>query len=124
MTTVRFPAESFAGVVSLYSMIHVPVWKQRPLFRRIYRWLAPGGLLLAIVGHTQWTGTEVGWLGVNAKMYWSHASAATYEEWLRAAGFEIRRRKFIPEGKSGHEMFLARKPDSVRRKSTSSGLVP
>ncbi len=123
MTTVRFPPESFTGVVSLYSMIHVPVGKHRPLLRRIYRWLTPGGLLLAIVGHNRWTGTEVGWLGLNAEMYWSHASAATYEKWLREAGFEIRRRKFIPEGKSGHEMFLAQKPEKAERKATSSGLL-
>ncbi|MCI4347902.1 MAG: class I SAM-dependent methyltransferase [Thermoplasmata archaeon] len=118
MTRVRFPAGSFAGVVVLYSMIHVPVRKQRPLLRRIYRWLGPGGLLLAIVGRTAWTGRESQWLGVKGEMYWSHTDASTYQQWLREIGFHVIRRRFIPEGESGHELFLARRPapgESVKR---------
>jgi hypothetical protein len=79
------------------------------MLRRIYRWLSPGGLALLTLGKTAWTGTENSWLGVNVEMYWSHADAATYDRWLRAFGFEILRRRYIPEGDSGHELFLARK---------------
>ena len=110
MTQVRFPPEAFDAVVMLYSLIHVPRRKHRPLLSRIYRWLRPGGLLLAIVGSEAWTGRESSWLGVEVEMYWSHADAATYERWLGETGFVILRRHFIPEGESGHELFLARKP--------------
>jgi ubiquinone/menaquinone biosynthesis C-methylase UbiE len=121
MTTLRFPTGSFQAVVALYSMIHVPLRKQRPLLRRIYRWLSPGGLLLAILGKTAWTGRENSWLGVKAEMYWSHTDAATYDKWLRATGFDILRRKFIPEGNSGHELFLARKVTSLASLATRPG---
>ncbi|MCI4352849.1 MAG: class I SAM-dependent methyltransferase [Thermoplasmata archaeon] len=113
MTRVRFPAGTFAAVVMLYSMIHVPLRKQRPLLRRIFRWIAAGGLLLAIIGSTAWTGRESSWLGVEADMYWSHADASTYQRWLRELGFSLLQRRFIPEGDSGHELFLVRKPGSV-----------
>lgn len=118
MTRLRFPTGTFAAVVVLYSMIHVPVRKQRPLLRRIHRWLAPRGLLLAIVGSSAWTGRESQWLGVKGEMYWSHTDASTYQLWLREIGFRVLRKRFIPEGESGHELFLARKPaprESVER---------
>lgn len=112
MTRVRFPPGRFEGVVMLYSLIHVPVRKHRPLLRRIFRWLTPGGLLLSIVGWTAWTGRESSWLGTGVEMYWSHADADTYETWFRLIGFQVLRRRFVPEGDSGHELFLVRKPVS------------
>jgi len=109
MTTVRFAPESFAGIVCLYSLIHVPLDEQVPLLARIYRWLHPGGLALLITGEEEYTGVEDDWLGSNAKMYWSHTNAATYSRWLTEAGFTILRRTYIPEGASGHALFLVRK---------------
>jgi len=76
----------------------------------VFRWLGPGGLFLLIAGEEAWSGEEENWLGSNAKMYWSHASAGTYLRWLMAAGFAIERRTFIPEGASGHALILAHKP--------------
>jgi hypothetical protein len=45
-------------------------------------------------------------------MYWSHADAASYERWLRVAGFELLHRTFVPEGDGGHALFLVKKPGS------------
>jgi hypothetical protein len=50
------------------------------------------------------------WLGSNARMFWSHADAPTYQSWLRDAGFVVLRRSFVPEGETRHALFLARKP--------------
>jgi SAM-dependent methyltransferase len=110
MTRVSFPPKSFGAVVSLYAIIHVPLAKQRPLLTRIHSWLRPRGLFLAILGHEAWEGTEQGWLGVDAPMFWSHADAATYGRWLREVGFIVLRQEFIPEAKTGHELFLVEKP--------------
>jgi ubiquinone/menaquinone biosynthesis C-methylase UbiE len=117
MTTVRFPAATFAGIVCLYALIHVPLEEQRPLITRMYRWLFPGGAVLLTTGETAYTGVAGNWLGSNAKMYWSHADAPTYERWLTDAGFEVLRRTYVPEGGGGHALFLARKPGdaSLRR---------
>ena len=110
MTTVRFPTESFQGVISLYAIIHVPIRQQRPLFRRIYRWLAPGGVFLTILGSRRWRGVEKGWLGSESPMFWDHTDADTYERWLVETGFMIEERKFVPEGDGGHELFRLRRP--------------
>jgi hypothetical protein len=105
MTEVVFPPASFTAVVSLFALIHIPIAHQRPLIQRIASWLRPGGRLLAIVGHTAWTGTEDNWHG--GRMYWSQTDAATYAQWLDDAGFDIVQRSFISEGDSGHELFIA-----------------
>ncbi len=110
MTRVSFPARSFGGVVCLYSLIHVPLDEQPDLIAKVYRWLGPGGLFLVTTGATAWTGVEEGWLGSNAKMYWSHADAPTYEQWFKERGFRILRRTLVPEGATRHALFLVQAP--------------
>jgi cyclopropane fatty-acyl-phospholipid synthase-like methyltransferase len=105
MTEIEFPPASFTAVVSLFALIHLPVAHQPQMIQRIAGRLRPGGQLLATVGHQAWTGTEQSWNG--SPMYWSQADAATYARWLDQAGFDIRHRSFIPEGETGHELFLA-----------------
>jgi hypothetical protein len=62
------------------------------------------------VGHRAWTGTEENWLDVpGGGMFWSHADEQTYARWLTENGFQIEATRFIPEGKGGHAMFMARK---------------
>jgi SAM-dependent methyltransferase len=113
MTEVMFSEESFGAVVCLYALIHVPLAEQRPLLARVHRWLVPGGLFLVITGEEAFTGTEPDWLGSNSEMFWSHTDAATYQRWLGEAGFEVRRRRHVPEpGSPGHAMFLAAKPSA------------
>lgn len=105
MTQIHFPPGTFAAVVSLFALIHVPVAQQPRLIKRISSWLRPDGRLLATVGHMAWTGTEDNWHG--ARMYWSQADAATYAQWLDDAGFDIVSQRFIPEGDTGHELIVA-----------------
>ena len=109
MTRVSFPAGSFGGVVCLYSLIHIPLEEQPELLAKVFRWLRAGGLFLVTTGATAWTGVEEGWLGSNAKMYWSHTDAPTYEQWLKERGFRILRRTLVPEGESSHALFLAQR---------------
>ncbi len=99
---------SFDAVVTFYALIHVPLSDQQDLFPRIRRWLRPGGLLLAIVGDRKWTGVE-DYLG--APMFWEHADAATYLDWLERAGLRPVWHRFVPEGESGHVLVLARRAD-------------
>ena len=79
--------------------------EQPAIFRNIYRWLRPGGYLLATVGSSAWTGTETDWHG--APMFWSHADRATYVAWLEKTGFQVLWTRFIPEGTGGHTLVLA-----------------
>jgi cyclopropane fatty-acyl-phospholipid synthase-like methyltransferase len=105
MATWEPDAHSFEAIVSLYALIHVPLADQQQLIPRLPRWLSPGGLLLAIVGHERWTGTE-DYFG--AEMFWDHADVETYKAWLRDAGFTIEWDRYIPEGSAGHSLVLAR----------------
>lgn len=110
MTRLGLPENSFGAIIALYSIIHVPLVEQRDLFRSISAWLKPAGCLLAVVGQTAWTGIEEHWLGVDqAKMYWSHADAETYERWLVELDFELLRRQHVLEGHAGHTMLFAKK---------------
>ena len=117
MTEVDFPAESFAAIVSLYAIIHVPLDEQPALFAKLCSWLQPEGYLLATVGSQAWTGVEEDWLDVSgAAMFWSHADAKTYETWLTELGFKLHWSKLIPEGDDGgHQLILAQKPKTKVR---------
>jgi cyclopropane fatty-acyl-phospholipid synthase-like methyltransferase len=113
MTEVDFPAQSFAAIVSLYAIIHVPLDEQPALFAKLFDWLQPAGYLLVTVGSRAWTGTEADWLDISgATMFWSHADVKTYESWLTESGFKLRWSKFIPEGDGGHQLILAQKPEN------------
>ena len=111
-TRVRFRAGSFDAVVCLYTLIHLPLEEQPGLLGRIAGWLRPGGWLLATAGQEAWTGTEDGWLGGSATMWWSHADAATYRDWIARAGLEVVAQDLVPEGEGAHALFWARRPRS------------
>lgn len=107
MASVDFPFHAFAAIVSFYALIHLPLDEQRPLLARCFDWLRPGGALMAIVGHSAWSGREDDWHG--APMVWSHADEATYLRWLAEIGFVVEWTRFIPEGDGGHTLLLARR---------------
>jgi SAM-dependent methyltransferase len=109
ITTVEFEPASFDAIVSFFALIHVPLSEQPPLLARAAGWLRPGGLLVATTGYGAWTGLEENWLDGGAAMWWSHADAATYRDWITSAGLEIEREDFLPEGDGGHALFWARR---------------
>ena len=104
---VDFDAATFDAVVSFYALIHVPVTDQPGVIERLARWLRPGGIFVATVGHTAWSGTDTDWLGGGAEMLWSHPASASYREWIESAGLTIDVEGFVPEGRSGHPLFVA-----------------
>jgi cyclopropane fatty-acyl-phospholipid synthase-like methyltransferase len=112
MATWDAPAGAFDAIASLYALIHVPVLDQEALIPRLARWLRPGGHLLAIVGHTRWTGVE-DYMG--APMFWDHMDEATYLTWLERAGFTVHWHRFVPEGAGGHALLLAQTPPTSAR---------
>jgi 2-polyprenyl-3-methyl-5-hydroxy-6-metoxy-1,4-benzoquinol methylase len=104
---VDFDVASFDAVVCFYALIHVPVIDQPGVIGRASRWLRPGGLFVATVGHTAWTGTESDYLGGGAPMWWSHPDASVYRAWIESAGLAIDHQRFVPEGTVGHALFAA-----------------
>ena len=110
VTTLTFKNESFSAVTAFYSIIHIPVAHHKQIFANIFNWLQPGGYFISTLGADAWTGWEKDWLGVKgAEMYWSHADRDTNFKWLKEIGFEVIEERFIPEGDSRHQLFIARK---------------
>lgn len=107
ITVLDWPARSLDAIVALYSIIHVPLSRQPGLLAAFGRWIVDDGILLLIAGSRAWTGSERGWLGGDADMWWSHADAATYRRWLTDAGFRIDDERYVPEGDGGHSLFWA-----------------
>ncbi len=105
---LRFEPASFDAIVCLFVLIHLPQHEQRALVRSFRTWLRPGGVLVATVGARAWTGEDADWLGGGAPMWWSDPGADAYRGWLAAAGLVVERDEFVPEGDSGHQLFLAR----------------
>lgn len=108
---VDFEASTFDAVVSFYALIHVPVADQADVIARAAGWLRQGGIFVATVGHTAWTGLEQDWLGGGNDMWWSHPAAATYRAWIESAGLTVDDERFVAEGTGGHTMFVATRRD-------------
>ncbi len=114
-TELEFRPGSFAAVVSLYMLGHVPRAEQAPLLASIGSWLRPGGWFLATMG-TAGAEDEVedDWLG--APMFWASFDAATNTRMLNDAGFEVVEARVIPMEEPGQGLVsfmwaLARKPE-------------
>ena len=88
VAAIDFPPAEFEAAVASYSFIHVPRGEHEAMFRRIGRWLKPGGLLLANFGiGNQEVDYEENWLGV--PMFWSSFDADGERALLASAGFEL-----------------------------------
>lgn len=86
--SAAFSPSSFDAVVAFYSIFHLPRAEHQDLFRRIHRWLKPGGHLLCTLSHYSEEGyTEDGFFG--ATMYWSNYSLCEYAEILNGAGLTL-----------------------------------
>ena len=87
MAAADFPAGSFDLVTAFYSIIHLPREEHGDVFRRVARWLRPGGGLIASLGTSCGDAYEEDWLGV--PMYWSSWDHRTNSRLIADAGLEI-----------------------------------
>ncbi len=49
--SIQMPPASFDAVIAFYAVFHIPREEHPDLFRRIHRWLKPGGYLLCTLSH-------------------------------------------------------------------------
>jgi len=78
---------SFVGILSLFSIYHVPRTFHVELFTEIFRILKPNGYLLFSTPKTARERAQDNWLGV--WMYWSNFSHEWYEITLKEIGFSL-----------------------------------
>jgi len=94
---VDFPAATFDGVVSFYTIFHLPREEHADLFLRIRGWLKTGGVLLATMASEDETSyTEDDFFGV--RMYWSNYGLDTYCRLLPSLGFQLLETTIITNG--------------------------
>ncbi len=105
---VDFAPESFDAVVSFYAIFHLPREEHEELFRRITRWLRPGGYLMATVTRVREDAyTEDCFFGV--RMYWSNWSLDDYRAMLQRADFELLESEVLGHG---YDDTKQRRPES------------
>ncbi len=86
--SVDFLPSHFDAVVAFYSVFHLPREEHVELLRSIYRWLKPGGYLMATVSvWNESAYTEDDFFGVT--MYWSNYGLEEYKEILERLGFDL-----------------------------------
>lgn len=105
--------ETFDAVVSLFMFGHLPQADQPGVITQIYRWLRPGGVLLATFGGGDaHESVEDDWLG--APTFFASLGVDEYRRLLPAVGFEVLDATVVPQLEHGREArFLwvdARKP--------------
>jgi SAM-dependent methyltransferase len=113
MMTLDFQDASFDAVCAFYAITHLPREEHGELFRRIARWLRPGGNFLASLGAFETNDEDANWLG--APNFFSHYDAETNLKLLADAGFTIAEHETTPQDLNGEEglrflWVVARKP--------------
>ena len=85
---VDFPSGSYDAVVSFYAIFHLPRAEHPELFRRIRRWLKPGGYFLGtLAAQAEENTLDEDFFGT--QMYWSNFGLDEYRSILEKAGFEL-----------------------------------
>ncbi|KAK5171422.1 uncharacterized protein LTR77_004566 [Saxophila tyrrhenica] len=87
MAGLSFEPASFDGVVSFFTVFHLPREEQKEMLAKIYRWLRPGGMVafnLATVDEEEIHGEFLG-----HGMFWSSFPAEENKKMVTDVGFEL-----------------------------------
>ena len=114
MTKIRFPDEYFDGILSYYSIIHVPREEHYELLSNFYHMLKVNGVMLLnfhMIDDPE--SYEDNFFGTGIKMYWSGYNKNINLNMLKKIGFKIIWSKSIKEspkfGESTHLFVLTEK---------------
>ncbi len=86
MNELKFEENTFDGIVSVYTLFHVPKKNHLDIFKKFFKILKPGGILLINTGVSESEGKSY-FFGV--PMFWSNYSPKTTLELVKKAGFSI-----------------------------------
>ncbi len=114
MTKITFPDEFFDGILSYYSIIHVPRDEQYDLLSSFYRIIKGNGVILLTFHLTDDPESyRLDFFGGGVKMYWSGFEEKVNLSMLKKIGFKIIWSKSVKEspkfGESSHLFVLAQK---------------
>jgi len=97
MASLPFGPGSFGAIMALYSIIHLPREELEDLYAGLRELLRPRGRIFAVLGQTEWVGTEQDWLVDGVEMYWSQFAGDRSVELLEEAGFKVLTSELIPD---------------------------
>ncbi len=83
---IKFEDNSFDGIVSVYTLFHIPKSKHYSIFQKFHDILKPEGILMINMGVSESEGTS-NFFGV--PMFWSNFSPKKTLELVKKAGFSI-----------------------------------
>jgi ubiquinone/menaquinone biosynthesis C-methylase UbiE len=89
---VDFPDEQFDAVTAIYCLFHIEYTKHDDIFRKIYRWLKPGGLSIFTYATKEYTGSEIfnGYKEfMGEQLFYSHTTPDNLSAMLISTGFTI-----------------------------------
>ncbi len=86
MNELKFKENSFDGIISVYTMFHVPKKNHLEIFKKFFEILKPGGILLINTGISESEGQSY-FFGV--PMFWSNFSPKMTLDLVKKAGFSI-----------------------------------
>ena len=114
MTKIEFPDEYFDGILSYYSIIHVPREEHYELLSKFYHMLKVKGVVILSFHLINDLGSYVeDFFGGGLKMYWSGYNKITNLKMLKQIGFNIIWSKSVKEspkfGESSHLFVFAEK---------------
>jgi SAM-dependent methyltransferase len=88
----EFSDDEFDAVTAIYCIFHIEYKKHEEIFRKIYRWLKPGGKFLFTYATKEYTGAEVfsGYKEfMGEQLFYSHTTPAALLASLRSNKFAI-----------------------------------
>jgi SAM-dependent methyltransferase len=114
ITTVKFPDDYFDGILSFYTIIHIPRDEHYGLLESFYRILKNTGVvLLNFHLNDDAESYEENFLGSGSQMYWSGFDRETNLKMLKQVGFKIIWAKSVKEspiwGDGSHLFVFAEK---------------
>ncbi|MFW9895291.1 MAG: methyltransferase domain-containing protein, partial [Candidatus Thorarchaeota archaeon] len=77
---------AFDGIISVFTLFHVPREKHFEIFKSFFQIMKPGGILLINIGISESEGTSR-FFGV--PMFWSNFSTNKTLDLVREAGFSV-----------------------------------
>jgi cyclopropane fatty-acyl-phospholipid synthase-like methyltransferase len=103
---VDFPEARFDAVTAIYCLFHIEHERHAEIFRKIHRWLAPGGKSLFTYATKEYTGADVfnGYKEfMGEQLFYSHMSPDDLFAILESTGFTVEDRQYR---RVGGETFL------------------
>jgi len=83
---IKFDKNMFDGIISVYTLFHIPRQKHFSIFKKLFEILKPGGILLINTGVSDSEGMS-NFFGV--PMFWSNYNPKTTLELIKKVGFSI-----------------------------------